>query len=146
MLEILWLGGVDQKMFYNTELSKDILEALPNISQELSLTDGQFRDLKYEGFLIIECFQNNLNYYCGNKKDFLSNMDLIKIRNFNKDNKYLEDYFRLDFDNYIYIFQYSEFKDGYILLGNLLEKSILNRFNLAILFQEYIMKDLKYGI
>ena len=133
-------------MFYNTELSKDILEALPNISQELSLTDGQFRDLKYEGFLIIEYFQNNLNYYCGNKKDFLSNMDLIKIRNFNKDNKYLEDYFRLDFDNYIYIFQYSEFKDGYILLGNLLEKSILNRFNLAILFQEYIMKDLKYGI
>lgn len=144
MLGIQWQDGIE--MFYNTYLTKEILEELPNISQDLSLTDGQFKDLKYEGFLIIECYQNNLNYHCGGKTNLLSSMDLKKIKCFDKnDNKYLEDYYRIDFDKYIYIFQYSEFKNGYVLLGNLLEKSMLNRLDLALLFQNYIKKDLKYG-
>ena len=34
-------------------LTHDIIEDLPNLSVDLSYTDGKFKDLKYIGFLII---------------------------------------------------------------------------------------------
>lgn len=127
-------------------LTHEIIEELPNLSIELSFTDGQFKGLKYKGFLIVCSSElREFKYYCGRWENFLPQEDEEKIRNFNPDNEKVifQNYYKLVFMDYIYIFQYERYMNGFLMIGNLLEKSPETRLNLIELEQKFLMEQLQ---
>ena len=129
-------------------LTYDIIEDLPNLSVDLSYTDGKFKGLKYMGFLIINIIDDKyIKYHCGELDDILNTNDLNVVQNFLpiKRNLYIENYYRIDFENYIYLFQYIKEDDKRLMMGNLLKKDFETRLNLAELYQQAIMRKLVYA-
>lgn len=130
------------------QLTYDIIEDLPNLSIDTSYTDGIIKGLKYIGFFIIDLDSNEgIKYYCGEMKSILSDIDLVEVKKFtpSKYKLYIEDYYRIDFENYIYLFRHIEKEDKKLMMGNLLQKDLKTRLNLAEIYQQCIMRKLIYA-
>lgn len=126
-------------------LTQEILKGLPELSKDLSFSDGEFDGLKYIGFCIVEIYEDkDLKYYCGELKDFLNPSDIMIIKNWNPENHnyFIHNYHKLDFENYLYLFQNTEFTNGRILMGNLFKKNFENRLELVSIQQAYLMRKL----
>lgn len=133
-------------------ITPEILEELPNIVTKVEYSDGIFNKLTYIGFCIVEFFDDNeLKYFCGEYKDFLSYQDIKIIKAWypNKDDIYFEnggkDYYRFDFDEHIFLFENNEFDNGRVLMGNLLQKDLETRLQLISFKQNYLMRLLFHG-
>jgi len=98
------------------------------------------------GFCTIHYYKDEtIRYDCISLKNFLSDDDFIKIKNwFYKENDfYLDNVYRLDFNGYIFLFKTCPFEDGTMLIGNLFKKEIKFRLDLASLYQEKLMRLFK---
>lgn len=130
-------------------LTPEIIEELPNIANDFCFEDEKNTNLKYKGFCIFEIFfeKNEVKYYCGSCKNLFSDEDIEKVKNWmpKTKGKYYQDYYRMDFDKYIFIFQHYIYKDERILLGNLLIKDMETRLDLASIHQSYILEELING-
>ena len=129
-------------------MTKEVYEDLPNISVNFKVEDMNTKDLKYVGLCVIEIFPcNTIKALCGGLKNFISYKDKIQIAEWKASNKeiYLEDYYRVDFEKYIFIFQEYIYKDEVILLGNLLKKDFDTRLNLITFYQEHLKQVLLHG-
>ena len=132
-------------MIQSELLTIDIVENLPNISidmNDVKFTDGEFKNLRYAGLCIVQYYYTEeLKYHCGVLKNFLSEEDIYRIKIwFCKENFfYLDRYYRLDFDEYIYLFQVFNFEGGELMVGNLLKKDLELRLDLASMHQKRLM-------
>ena len=130
-------------------LTPDIIEDLPNIAKDFCFEDDENTNLKYKGFCIFEIFSKTkeVKYYCGSCNNLFTDQDIKKVKNWlpTTKGKYYQDFYRIDFEKYIFIFQHYIYKDERILIGNLLRKDIETRLNLASIHQSYILEELING-
>ena len=129
------------------KLTREIIEELPNICEDLNYDDGIVGNLKYIRFLTIEYTEDGILFHCDKLKKIFTKKEINILKNWEPDNNfYVEDYYRIDLNNYIYIFQVIHTEDNYkILCGNLLRKDFQTRLILAETYQTWIMEKLKYA-
>ena len=132
-------------------ITEDVIEDMPNLAVlefDTKFADKDFTNLTYAGFCVVQYFDgNDLKYYKGKDKNFLEDSDksLLKEWFHKEDSFYLDNYFRLDFQKYIYLFKEYEFEKGRILMGNLLNKNLELRLDLAGMHQKHLMRLLIHG-
>ena len=133
-------------MIKDTHITYEIIEELPNLSEDnMSFTDGEFSNMKYLGCLIVEkTGDNEIDYYCGDRTDIFNYQELDVLKRWLPEQTYIDNYYRLDFKRYIYLFQVKYLNNKVVMIGNLLKKDFETRLNLAELYQEWIMKKLQY--
>lgn len=99
------------------------------------------------GFCTIHYYtnSNSIEFDCVSLKNVLTLDDItqIKIWFCKKNDYYLDSFYRLDFEKYIFLFKTCFFEKGIILIGNLFKKNIEFRLDLASLHQGKIMRRLR---
>jgi hypothetical protein len=130
------------------KLTPEILADLEELAAEsdCNFTDGRNKDLRWKGFCIVEIDYPKLIYNCGGYAVFTAG-DVNKLRNWhpNKEDLYYKDYYRVDLDSVIFIFQYGIMEDKVILSGNVLEKSFDTRLDLISFKQNSLLMELIHG-
>ena len=127
-------------------ITEEIYKDLPSLSVNIETQNTEY--LKYIGLGIIKIFSDTrIEETCGVLKSFLSVSDKQIINNWENSNKeiYLENYYRIDFDNHIFIFQEYIYEGVIILLGNLLKKDFHTRLGLIKFYQEHLQRVLLNG-